>query len=145
MSFKQTKFHESLDRASQVPGGSDRAFGFIMASACAIISALSYLLDATSWPLWLGIAAALTLFAWMQPKLLAPLNRLWSKLSVLLHRLVTPVIMGLVFFLIITPAGLGLRVMRGRPLELGFEPRRSSYWITLNKNSRQISPNAKQY
>jgi hypothetical protein len=145
MSFKQTNFHESLDRASQVPGGSDRAFGFIMASACAIIAALSYLLNATLWPLWLGIAATLTLFAWLQPKLLAPLNRLWSKLSVLLHRLVTPVIMCFVFFLIITPVGLGLRAMRSRPLELGFEPRKSSYWITLKRNPRQVSPNAKQY
>ena len=145
MSLKRTNFHESLGRASQVHPGSDRAFGFIMATACAIISGLSYLLDATHWPLWSAIAAALALFAWLQPTLLAPFNRLWSKLGLLLHQVITPVIIGLVFFVIITPVGLGLRAMRKRPLELGFEPRRRSYWITLRKKPGQASPNAKQY
>jgi hypothetical protein len=63
------------------------------------------------------------------PSSLRPLNRLWMKLGLLLHRIVNPIVMGLLFYGTIWPTGLVMR-MRGRDLlRLKRDPSAASYWI----------------
>jgi hypothetical protein len=64
-----------------------------------------------------------------RPALLHPLNRLWMKLGLLLHKIVNPIVMGLLFYGTIWPTGLAMR-MRGRDLlRLKRDPDADTYWI----------------
>ncbi|MDX2150924.1 MAG: SxtJ family membrane protein, partial [Bryobacteraceae bacterium] len=60
---------------------------------------------------------------------LTPLNRLWAKFGLLLHRLVSPVILAILFYGCITPIGYLMRLTGKDPLRLRFESDRQSYWI----------------
>ncbi len=61
--------------------------------------------------------------------MLAPLNRLWTRFGMLLHRIVNPVVLGVLFFLVITPVGLLRRLVSRDPLTLRLDKTRASYWV----------------
>ena len=65
----------------------------------------------------------------LRPKLLAPLNRIWTRIGRFLHHIANFVILTLLFYLVITPTGLALRLLGKDPLRLRFEPGVRSYWI----------------
>ena len=79
------------------------------------------------WPL--GIGVGLLLVALARPRVLAPLNRLWFRLGLLLQGLASPVILGLLFFATVTPIGILMRLVGKTPLRLGFDREATSYWI----------------
>lgn len=109
--------------------GSDRAFGYVFAVVFALIGLFPlWRLEAPRW--WaLAIAAVFAGFAVLFPHLLHPLNRAWLAFGRLLHRIVSPVVMGAVFFLAVTPTALIMR-LRGRDLLLRrWRPDLPSYWI----------------
>jgi Saxitoxin biosynthesis operon protein SxtJ len=83
-------------------------------------------------PRWwaLGVAAAFALVAVIRPGLLHPLNRAWLALGRLLHRVVSPLVMGAVFFLCVTPVAWIMRLRGKDVLSLARRPDLSSYWIT---------------
>lgn len=121
--------HESFARDETAIPGSDRTFGLVMAAALAIVSLLNGWHHGRLWP-WMSAAAVVFLLAaWLRPSMLHPLNRLWMKLGLLMHRVVNPIVMGLLFYGTILPTGLVMR-MRGRDLlRLKREPDAESYWI----------------
>ena len=61
-------------------------------------------------------------------KILSPLNILWFKFGILLGKIISPFIMGLIFFLVVTPTGLIMRVLRRDILNLKYS-KNKSYWI----------------
>ena len=61
-------------------------------------------------------------------KILAPLNKLWFKFGIFLGNIISPIIMAIVFFLIVTPICLIMRVLRKDLLNLKFNTKKS-YWI----------------
>ncbi len=65
----------------------------------------------------------------VRPSLLAPLNRLWFRLGLLLHKIVNPVVMGLLFYGAILPTGIVMRLMGKDLLKLGLDRHSDSYWI----------------
>lgn len=71
------------------------------------------------------VFAILTLFT---PKLLAPLNRLWFELGMLLGKIISPIVLGLIFFVLITPVALVTRLF-GRDALLLKKRNTQSYWI----------------
>src|SRR5688572_25666505 len=103
------------------PGpGSDRAFGFFFAALSGGLGA---------WALWngrewgwaaAGLGALLALAAGIRPALLAGANRAWFAFGMLLARVVNPVVLGVLFFLVVTPMGLLMRAAGKRPLSLRF-------------------------
>lgn len=123
--------HERLDTGHEVRVGSDRSFGLVFAAVFTIIG------GAKAWagdpPVWIGAwfagAAAFLLVALIVPRILHPLNILWFRFGTLLHRVVSPAIMGLMFYVAITPVGLLMRVFGKRPLNLAFDPQAETYWI----------------
>ncbi len=60
---------------------------------------------------------------------LAPLNRAWARLGLVLHRLTNPLVMAVIFYLAVTPTALVLRLFGKDPLRRRFEPEAESYWI----------------
>jgi hypothetical protein len=121
--------HESFERDERIAGSSDRAFGLVFAAVFAIIAFLPIVFGG-SVRLWsLILAAAFVAVALARPALLAPLNHLWLKLGLLLHRVVSPVVLGIMFFLVVTPIGLLMRAFGKDPLRLKRDPTTTSYWI----------------
>ena len=102
-------FHENYS----VIGSSDRAFGIVMAAAFGLISLLNWWHGGRSWPWTGGIAALCLAAALFYPAILRPFNRLWLKLGLLLHKVVNPVVMALVFFGTVLPTGLIMRAGQG--------------------------------
>jgi len=122
--------HENFSRDEvSSAGSSDRTFGLVMAGALALLALINGWHHGRLWPWELTIAVLLLSAAWLRPILLNPLNRLWMKLGLLLHRVVNPIVMGLLFYGTIWPTGLVMR-MRGRDLlRLKREPEADTYWI----------------
>jgi len=121
--------HEDFSRVDKVRSSSDRAFGFVFAAVFAIIAGWP-LLDAGPIRLWaLAIAVAFLMTALIRPATLSPLNRLWTAFGLLLHRIVSPIILGVMFFVVVTPMGVLMRVLRKDPLKLKWQPDAKSYWI----------------
>lgn len=122
--------HEHTQKhTAEIKGSSDRAFGLVFSVVFGII-ALYPLLGGGALRLWSLIVAGLfLLLALVIPGVLAPANRLWMKFGELLHRVVSPVALGIVFYLTVLPTGIILRLLGKDPLRLRFEPESESYWI----------------
>lgn len=121
--------HEDLSRHQQVEGSSDRSFGLVFAVVFFLIAAWPLLHGAT--PRWwaLGVAAVFALVAVSRPTLLAGLNRLWIKLGVLLGKMVSPVALGVLFFGVLVPIAVVMRMAGKDPLRLKRDSGAVSYWI----------------
>lgn len=121
--------HESFERDTPLQGSSNRTLGFVFGVVFFIIGALPLAFGATArwWSVVVGgLFVALGLFA---PRFLAPLNRLWTRFGLLLHRIVSPVVLGIMFYLVVTPIGILMRMFGKDPLRLRFDTDAKSYWI----------------
>lgn len=126
---KNAATHENFSTRQEPEGSSDRGFGLVFAAVFGLI-ALAPLRHGGSVRLGvLAIAAAFVIVALMVPRALSPLNRLWLRFGLLLHKVVSPVVMALLFFAVVTPAALIIRWIGRDPLRLTFEPTADSYWI----------------
>jgi len=121
------------------------AFGLVMAGACCFIAGLGYWSGSSRWPYWSAAAIAFFSAAWLWPAVLAPLNRVWFRLGRVLHRVVNPLVMGVLFFVVITPIGLLMRLFGERPLPLEFDREATSYWLARNTTELQPGPMTRQY
>ncbi len=121
--------HENLTREEHIQGSSDRTFGFVFATLFIIIACWPLFFDgAIRW--WsIAIAAMFTLAALIKPTLLSRMNRLWMKFGILLGKVVSPIALGILFYLVITPTGVMMRLTGKDPLRLKFDPAADSYWI----------------
>ena len=74
-------------------------------------------------------------------KLLSPLNKIWVMFGELIGKIIAPIVMGIVFFIIITPIGLFMRLIGKDLLQTKFS-KKNSYWINRKQN---VGPMNKQY
>lgn len=122
--------HEHVPRSihhSQNP--SDRSFGLVFSVFFAII-AIMPLLQGHRPRLWLIILSALfLLIALLKPSLLNSINLVWTKFGIVLHKIVSPIALGFLFFLVVTPIGMLMRFLGKDPLALRFDRSASTYWI----------------
>jgi hypothetical protein len=112
-----------------IEGSSDRVFGLIFAAIFVAISLwpLIYGTPLRIWALVLGAAFfALSIF---RPHSLSWLNRTWMRFGLLLNRIVSPLAVGVVYFLGIFPMAMLMRAFGKRPLKLERESDAKSYWI----------------
>lgn len=119
--------HEPLD-AEPPPMPSERSTGLVFA-AVAVIAAVVFRTDTTIATAALAAAAAFATIALAAPHWLAPLNRAWFALALLLNRVVSPIVMLVLFVGLIVPAGLAMQ-MRRDPLRARRDRSRGTYWIT---------------
>ncbi|MDP2786945.1 MAG: hypothetical protein Q8O79_02565 [Pseudomonadota bacterium] len=121
--------HLHSPAAAPVKTASNREFGWVFTAFFAIVGCWP-LLDAAAPRIWALILAALfALAAWLFPAALTPLNRLWTRLGGLMHKIVNPVVLGLIYGLTIVPIGLIFKILGKDPLRLKRDPNASSYWI----------------
>lgn len=126
---KKVGGHESYERANEFEGSSNRAFGLVFVGFFTIVGIVPWAFGGKL-HLWaLVLALGLLVVSLLLPSLLAPFNRAWLKFGLLLHKIVSPVVLGIMFFLVVTPIGLLMRMFGKDPLRLKFEPSADSYWI----------------
>ena len=116
--------------------GSNRSFGIVF-SIVFLIIALYPLINDDNIRIW-SILLSLIFFilGLLNSKILSPLNRIWFKFGVILGGIVSPIIMGLVFFLVVTPISLILRLFKKDTLNLKKNDS-MTYWIKkLDKKSK---------
>jgi hypothetical protein len=121
--------HEYFTREEQAVSGSARSFALVTALALAFLGGINWWHDGHGWP-WLGGTAVLLLIlGYFCPSILKPLNVVWFKFGLLLHAIVNPIVMGLVFYGAVVPTGFVMRAIGKDPLRLKIEFDRDSYWI----------------
>ncbi len=121
--------HEIFLREETVKTSTDRSFGIVFTVVFAIIG-LWPLMGGHGVRLWaIAVAGVLLVVALVRPVWLAPANRLWTKFGLLLHHVTNPLIMGLVFFVVVTPMALGMRFLGKDPLCRKIDKSAKSYWI----------------
>ena len=115
---------------------SNRNFGIVFFIVFLII-ALWPLLKQNEIRIWsLIISFIFFVLGLINSRLLTPLNKLWFKFGILLGNIIAPIVMGIVFFLVVTPTGLIMRFFRKDILKLK-KNTSDSYWI--NKDDTNSS------
>lgn len=118
-----------LNHQHKIESSSDRSFGLVF-TVFFLVLALLPLLHGHGMRLWaLVLAGAFLFLALAAPKVLMPLNRLWTRFGILLHRIVNPIALGVMFYGVVTPTGLIMRLVGKDPLRLRMDKSASSYWI----------------
>jgi hypothetical protein len=129
MAKKPLLFHEDLRREEEIKGSSDRSFGLVFAGFFGILAGLSWWRGGELWPWWVGASAVFAAIAIVFPRGLAPANRAWTRLGLLLFKVVNPIVMLILYSVAIVPIGLIRQAAGKDPLRLRFDPEAPSYWI----------------
>ena len=111
---------------------SNRSFGLLFFVVFLIVS-LWPLTHEGSIRIWSVIVSAVFLILGLiNSRLLTPLNVLWFKLGMILGAIISPIVMGIVFFLVVTPTGFILRIMGKDLLNKKYDKEKETYWIKRN-------------
>jgi hypothetical protein len=124
--------HENYRDEEPTEAGSDRAFGCTVGSMLMLISATkAFVAGAISSVVCLifALGALLFLLGVFVPSRLSTLNGLWLKVGTAIAIVVNPIVLGLLFFLVITPMALFMRIVGKRPLRLAADRTAATYWI----------------
>ncbi|MGA7414705.1 MAG: SxtJ family membrane protein [Bryobacteraceae bacterium] len=120
--------HEDFGRHVDIKGSSDRSFGFVMAAVFVLVGLIP-LTRGMGPRIWALVVAAVFLVVTLgRPGLLHLLNVGWGRIGVALAKVTTPVLMGLIFYLIVTPLGILFRLLGRDPMRLR-STGQSSYWV----------------
>ena len=131
--------HEPHDSHSSVEIGSERSFAIVFAVVFLVVSLWPWL-HGDHIRIWaLVVMATFLATGLLAPKALRPLNRLWFRFGLLLHKVVSPVVMAGLFFLVITPTGLLVRVSGKDLLGLRRAPEATTYWRTRREKPGNMS------
>lgn len=132
-----------MSQGGSVAPPSERSFGLLFAAVAAA---------AMLWCAWRGFICLAVLFAAASlalaaaavrvPSLLAVPNRLWFRLGMLLNKVVSPVVLGAMFFLVVTPVGLIRRMMGGDALRLKLRTPEATYWV--ERDVKELDPSSFQ-
>ena len=107
---------------------SNRSFGIVFFIVFLIV-AIYPLLNNENPRIWSLILSVIFLFLGIiNSKILNPLNILWFKFGILLGKIVSPIIMGIIFFIVVTPIGFVMRIIGKDLLNLKFN-KGKSYWV----------------
>ena len=108
--------------------GSNRSFGLVFFVVFLLISIYPFLKDGNI-RLWSLIISIIFLFlGLLNSNLLSPLNKLWFRFGLFLGKIISPVIMGIIFFLVVTPIAIIMRLFKKDLLNLKFKEN-NTYWI----------------
>ena len=108
--------------------GSNRSFGIVFFILFLLI-ALYPTINSEGIRMWSIIVSLIFLvLGLLDSKILTPLNKIWFKFGLLLGRVISPFIMGIIFFLVVTPIGLIMRILGKDVLNLKYNSNKT-YWI----------------
>ncbi len=107
---------------------SNRSFGIVFFIAFLLIATYP-LLKGNDLRIWsLLVSFGFLILGLINSKLLSPLNKLWFKFGLILGKIISPLIMGIIFFVVVTPIGIVMRVLKKDLLNLKYN-QKETYWI----------------
>ena len=111
-----------------IKAGSNKSFGIVFFVVFLLIS-LYPLINNESIRVWsLVISLIFLVLGILNSNLLSPLNKIWFKFGIFIGKIISPIIMGIIFFLVVTPIGLIMRLFGKDELNLKYSNKKS-YWI----------------
>lgn len=121
---------------TEIKVGSNRSFGLVIGGVFLIIAVFPVLFGGEL-RLWaLAVSAVFAGLGLARPAVLQPLNIAWFRFGMLLNRIISPIVMGIIFFVTVTPIALVRRLRAGDPLSQRFDPEADSYWIVRSAEDR---------
>jgi hypothetical protein len=127
---------------AKVRMGSERGFGFVFAGVFIVVAFFPLLGGGPVRPWALGIAGIFAGIAAFRPALLAPLNRVWFRFSLAVGNVMTPLVMGLIFVIVVIPTALLMKLLRKDPMQRRFARGTDSYW---ERREQQPGPMREQF
>ena len=107
---------------------SNRSFGIVFFIVFLLVS-IYPLINDEEIRIWSLIISLIFLFlGLLNSQILTPLNQIWFKLGIFLGKIVSPIVMGIIFFLVVTPTGIIMRILKKDLLNLKYSDDKS-YWI----------------
>ena len=130
---KLSKTNTIMMRKIETKISSNRNFGLVFFTIFLILSiwSLMYENPIRVWSLLISII--FLILGLTSSKILTPLNQLWFKFGMLLGGIISPIIMVVVFFIVITPIGLFMKIMNKDLLNKKYDKKKITYWIKYNK------------
>ena len=121
---------------SKIKIGSNKSFGIVFFTVFLII-AIWPLLNGYEIRYWsLIISIVFLILGILNSKILTPLNKIWFKIGILLGNVISPIVMSIIFFLVVTPTSFIMKILGNDLLNLK-KNTKNSYWIKKqNQNSR---------
>ena len=112
--------------------GSNKSFGIVFFVVFLLIG-LYPLINADGIRVWsIIISLVFLILGLTNSKILNPLNKLWFKFGILLGKIISPLVMGIIFFLVVTPIGILMKLFKKDLLNLKFN-NKETYWIEKNE------------
>ncbi len=108
--------------------GSNRSFGLVFFVVFLLISIYPFLKDGNIRIWSLIISFIFLVLGLLNSNLLSPLNKLWFKFGLFLGKIISPIVMGIIFFLVVTPIAVIMRLLKKDLLNLKFKEN-NTYWI----------------
>jgi hypothetical protein len=139
--------HEQLNKRDEVEAPTERSFGITFAVVFALLAAFTYWHRGATVTFYtvISVSLAFAVAAHVAARLLRPLNLIWLKFGLLLHKIVNPIIMGLLFFAVFTPMGVAMRLVGVDFLRLKRKPATETYWISRRGEAIQDSSMKNQF
>lgn len=112
----------------EIPLPSNRRFGVLFVVVFGLLAGLTWWRGSAAFPYFLGLSAAFLLAALLFPGVLRPLNRAWMAFALVLHKVTSPIILGVMFFGLFAPVALVMRLGKRDVLKRRFDRGAGSYW-----------------
>ncbi len=144
----QNLSHENYRDDQTVEVGSDRAFGCTLGTILMVIGvakAFTAAMITVVALLIFALGVVLLSFGIFVPSCLSTPNRLWLKLGTAIAKVVNPIVMALLFYLVVTPMALIMRMFGKRPLRLAPDRMAASYWIAREPPEAESSNMRRQF
>ncbi len=114
---------------------SNRSFGTIFIVLFGVLGCWSVLRGGDAYPWFFGGFILMTTLTLLAPSLLTPLNRAWMKLGEAMHHIVSPIVLGVLYFGVFSPIGLVMRLFGRDALRRKFQPQLRTYWIAREQGN----------
>ena len=122
-----------MQEKSKIKISSNRSFGLVFFGFFLIVSFWP-LLHENEIRIWsLIISLIFLILGILNSSLLTPFNLLWFKFGILLGSIVAPIVMLIVFFLVVTPTGIFLKIFKKDLLNLKYDKKKETYWLNRDK------------
>ena len=113
---------------NESPLPSNRSFGMLFVAVFALVGSYVWWRGGSLHPWWFGLSASTLLVTLVAPGLLAPLNRAWMRLASILNAIVSPIVLGIMFFGVFAPIGIVMRLAGRDAMRRRLDPRARTYW-----------------
>ena len=124
--------HHSIERSNE------RSFGIVFTIFFLILSIYPIINKETINVFFLIISIIIFVITILRPSLFYFPNKIWFKFGILLGKIVSPLVMGIIFYLTVTPTGIIMRLLRKDLLKKKLEIKEKTYWVKKNKYSGSL-------